>query len=56
MTEKEESLQERLVIGRKRDGRRQYDEAAKQELIQACLRPGVSIAAQPWSMASILTL
>ncbi|MDF3881270.1 transposase [Cupriavidus basilensis] len=43
MIEKEESLQKRLVIGRKRDGRRQYDEAAKQELIQACLRPGASI-------------
>jgi transposase len=44
MKEKDESLQERLVIGRKRDGRRQYDEAAKQELIQTCLRPGASIA------------
>lgn len=40
----EESLQDRLVIGRKRDGRRQYDEAAKEELIQACLKPGASIA------------
>lgn len=44
MDEREESLQDRLVIGRKRDGRRQYDEAAKEELIQACLRPGASIA------------
>lgn len=44
MDEREESLQDRLVIGRKRDGRRQYDEVAKEELIQACLKPGASIA------------
>lgn len=44
MDEREDSLQDRLVIGRKRDGRRQYDEAAKEELIQACLKPGASIA------------
>ncbi|WP_063801083.1 IS66-like element accessory protein TnpA [Burkholderia ubonensis] len=44
MSEEEEGLQSRLVIGRKRDGRRKYDEAAKRELIEACLKPGVSIA------------
>jgi transposase len=44
MSEQEEGLQGRLVIGRKRDGRRKYDEAAKRELILACLQPGVSIA------------
>lgn len=44
MSEQEEGLPGRLVIGRKRDGRRKYDEAAKRELIEACLKPGVSIA------------
>lgn len=43
MTEKED-LRSRLVIGRKRDGRREYDEAALEELVQLCLKPGVSIA------------
>jgi transposase len=43
MIEQEEGLGSRLVVGRKRDGRRKYDEAAKRELIQACLRPGVSV-------------
>nr|WP_306459546.1 transposase [Burkholderia sp. ABCPW 11] len=44
MNEQEEGLRDRLVVDRKRDGRRKYDEAAKRELIQACLKPGVSIA------------
>lgn len=44
MSEQEEGLQGRLVVGAKRDGRRKYDESAKRELIQACLKPGVSIA------------
>ncbi|AJY27227.1 transposase family protein (plasmid) [Burkholderia thailandensis 34] len=44
MNEQEEGLRGRLVVDRKRDGRRKYDEAAKRELIQACLKPGVSIA------------
>jgi transposase len=44
MSEQEEGLPGRLVVGRKRDGRRKYDEAAKRELIEACLKPGVSIA------------
>ncbi|WP_433704184.1 IS66-like element accessory protein TnpA [Paraburkholderia sacchari] len=44
MSEQEEGLPGRLVIGRKRDGRRKYDEAAKRELIEACLKQGVSIA------------
>jgi len=44
MSEQEEGLQSRLVVGSKRDGRRKYDESAKRELIQACLKPGVSIA------------
>ncbi|WP_321845010.1 IS66-like element accessory protein TnpA [Paraburkholderia bannensis] len=44
MSEQEEGLQGRLVVGSKRDGRRKYDENTKRELIQACLKPGVSIA------------
>ncbi|MGF6721512.1 transposase [Paraburkholderia sp. GAS41] len=44
MSDEEEGLQSRLVVGSKRGGRRKYDEEAKRELIQACLRPGVSIA------------
>ncbi|WP_082760539.1 transposase [Burkholderia stagnalis] len=43
MTEKRD-LRSRLVIGRKRDGRREYDDAARDELVQLCLQPGVSIA------------
>ncbi|MCP3711826.1 transposase [Paraburkholderia sp. CNPSo 3274] len=44
MSAQEEGLLGRLVIGRKRDSRRKYDEAARRELIEACLKPGVSIA------------
>jgi transposase len=43
MTEKKD-LRSRLVIGQKRDGRREYDDEARDELIRLCLRPGVSIA------------
>jgi transposase-like protein len=34
----------RLVVGHKRDGRCQYDPAAKQELIRQCKQPGVSVS------------
>ena len=34
----------RLVVGQKRDGRREYDPQAKQELVRQCLRPGVSVS------------
>ncbi|MDM0109856.1 transposase [Variovorax sp. J22R24] len=44
MTEKYAELKARLVVGHKRDGRSVYDEGAKQELIVACLKPGVSVA------------
>ena len=44
MTEKHTELSKRLVVGHKRDGRSCYDKAAKQELIEACLQPGVSVA------------
>src|SRR5579862_1783841 len=44
MTEKLAELSKRLVVGHKRDGRSCYDKEAKRELIEACLRPGVSVA------------
>ena len=44
MTERPTELSKRLVVGHKRDGRSCYDQEAKRELIEACLRPGVSIA------------
>ena len=44
MAEKPTELSKRLVVGHKRDGRSRYDPEAKRELIEACLRPGVSIA------------
>lgn len=37
-------LAQRLVVGRKRDGRSIYDEKAKHELILACREPGASLA------------
>ncbi|MBB5405186.1 transposase-like protein [Paraburkholderia atlantica] len=43
MTENKD-LKSRLVIGEKRDGRREYDEGARDELVMMCLKPGVSIA------------
>jgi transposase len=33
-----------LVVGRKRDGRGIYDPSSKQELVEICRRPGVSVA------------
>ena len=38
MTEQYAELRSRLVVGRKSDGRGVYDEAAKKELIVACLK------------------
>ncbi|WP_141660498.1 transposase [Burkholderia singularis] len=43
MNEQGGGLQSRLVVDLRRDGRRKYDEDAKRELIQARLKPGVSI-------------
>ncbi|MBN3783632.1 transposase [Burkholderia sp. Ac-20345] len=43
MTEKQD-LRSRLVVGRRRDGRREFDEEAVRELVEFCLKPGVSIA------------
>lgn len=44
MTEQMTELKQRLVVGRKRDGRCCYDPQAKRELIEACFLPGVSVA------------
>jgi transposase len=44
MTEDDSELKSRLVVGRKRDGRRRYSVVAKQELVAACLKPGISVA------------
>lgn len=44
MTEKDSELLQRLVVGSKRDGRRRHDKQAKAELVQACLKPGASVA------------
>lgn len=43
MTEQYAELRSRLVVGRKSDGRGVYDEAAKKELIVACLKRKQSI-------------
>lgn len=44
MSENVTELSKRLVVGHKRDGRSCYDPAAKRELIEVCLQPGVSVA------------
>jgi transposase len=36
-------LRSRLVVGQKRDGRREFDEDTVRELVALCLKPGVSI-------------
>jgi len=45
MAEQKKELTKLLVVGGGRDGRRRFDKASKRELVEACLRPGVSIAA-----------
>ncbi|GAC1525562.1 MAG: transposase [Ramlibacter sp.] len=44
MTDDLQDLKRRLVVGRKRDGRSVYDEAAKSELVGLCLQPGASVS------------
>lgn len=44
MLETKSHLSRPLEIGRGRDGRCRYDPVAKQELVQSCLQPGISIA------------
>lgn len=46
MLETKSALSRPLVIGHGRDGRCRYDPVAKQELVQVCLQPGVSITRQ----------
>ena len=45
MAEQKRELTKLQVIGGGRDGRRRFDKASKRELIETCLRPGISIAA-----------
>lgn len=44
MTDDLEDIKNRLVVGRKRDGRGVYDEAAKAELVALCMLPGASVS------------
>ena len=44
MTEQTTEMVRPLVVGHKRDGRSCYDPEAKRQLIEAGLRPGVSVA------------
>ena len=44
MTENRSEIIAGLVVGRKRDGRCVYSRQAKHELVEACLRPRVSVA------------
>jgi transposase len=46
MLETKSELSRPLVIGHRCNGRCRYDPVAKQELVQSCLKPGVSIARQ----------
>jgi transposase len=44
MTEIGKELKAGLVVGRKSDGRCVYDAQVKRQVVQACMRPGVSVA------------
>jgi transposase len=44
MSEKLSELTPRLVVGHRRNGRSIYSEQGKLELVEACLRPGTSVA------------
>lgn len=44
MSEKRSELIAKLIVGHKRDGRSVYSKDGKRELVEACLRPGVSVA------------
>jgi transposase len=44
VTEKHSELETKLIAGHKRDGRCVYSKQGKRELVEACLRPGVSVA------------
>jgi Ca2+-transporting ATPase len=44
MSEKRSELTTKLIVGHKRDGRSVYSKDGKRELVEACLRPGMSVA------------
>jgi transposase len=44
MSEVDSELAGRLITGHKKDGRCVYDAAVKREVVQACMKPGVSVA------------
>ena len=44
MMENKSRLSRSLVVGNRSNGRCRYDPEAKRELVEACLRPGVSVA------------
>ena len=44
MMENKSRLSRPLVVGRQSNGRCRYDPEAKQELVEACFQPGVSVA------------
>ena len=44
MMENKSRLSRTLVVGHRSNGRCRYDPEAKRELVEACLRPGVSVA------------
>jgi transposase len=44
MKENKMTLSRSLIVGHGRNGRRCYDPEAKRELVEACLKPGVSVA------------
>ena len=44
MMENKSRLSRSLVVGHRSNGRCRYDPEAKRELVEACLRPGVSVA------------
>lgn len=44
MKENKITLSRSLIVGHSRNGRRCYDPEAKRELVEACLKPGVSVA------------
>lgn len=44
MNDELQDLRRRLVVGHKADGRSVYDEQAKAELVELCMRPGASVS------------
>ena len=45
MTELKKDSAKLVVVGGNPDGRRRFDKTSKRDLVEACLRPGVSVAA-----------